>query len=201
MVSYIKQLPDFQFMSQADGNYRHMGATLTDAVLQKGLDYQKVVKPKVDYLQFNYPQAKTTSGFLRLMDEIPLPKLLKFKGDKPDLIRKLAEFFQEEGVETQEDLAQWLKDPKNRNRLMDFGGVKEKTVDYLAILVGLPGVAVDRHLRTLLKKAGIDEDDYYIIKRVIERAAALMGLESSILDHSIWRYVSSRKNLTKKAKR
>ena len=188
-------------MSQADGNYRHMGATLTDAVLQKGLDYQKNVKPKVDYLQFNYPQAKTTSGFLRLMDEIPLPKLLKFKGDKPDLIRKLAEFFQEEGVETQEDLAQWLKDPKNRNRLMDFGGVKEKTVDYLAILVGLPGVAVDRHLRTFLKEAGIDEDDYYTIKRVIERAAALMGLESSILDHSIWRYVSSRKNLTKKAKR
>ena len=198
LAEYIMGLPDFQILSQPDGNYHHMGATLTDAVLQAGISYERTVKPRVQNLLKNYPEAKTTSGFLALLEEIPPQKLLKFKGHKPELIKQLALFFQGEGVETQDDLAHWfIKDQENKKRLMKFPYVKEKTADYLAILVGISDVAVDRHLRTFLQQAGIDLDDYDSIKKVVEITAALLNLDKSVLDHNIWKYVSSQKRKEK----
>ena len=43
-------MPDFQLFKDrrppGEPEYEHMGALLTDAVLQAGLDYEKVVHPK-----------------------------------------------------------------------------------------------------------------------------------------------------------
>lgn len=177
-----------------------MGATLTDAVLQAGINYEKVVKPRVKKLLDFYPEAKTTSGFLSLLREISPQKLLNFKGYKPELIEKLALFFKSERVETEEDLGLWLKVPENKKRLMEFPHIKDKTVDYLAILVGISEVAVDRNLKAFLREAGIDSDDYHLIKKTVELGAIMLGLEKSILDFSIWKYMSLKKGKNKKIK-
>ena len=48
---------------QTRAGYCHMGATLTDTVLQAGLNYRSVVLPRVSRILDLYPNAKTTTSF------------------------------------------------------------------------------------------------------------------------------------------
>ena len=74
---------------------------------------------------------------------------------------------------------------------MAVRGVGPKTVDYLKTLVGLPAIAVDRHLRTFVSWAGLDLSDYDEISAVLSRAADLLEVHRGSLDHAIWSYVSN----------
>jgi hypothetical protein len=67
-------------------------------------------------------------------------------------------------------------------------------VHYLQILVGTQTVAVDNHLFRFLAQAGLPTNSYDKAHQLISEAATLLGVEPSILDHSIWRYMSERSN-------
>jgi len=60
LVKYIGTLTDFQIVDPSYP-YNHMGATITDAMLQAGINYEAVVKPRVNCV-YGYYEAKTTSG-------------------------------------------------------------------------------------------------------------------------------------------
>ena len=66
--AFLQGLPTFPDVSEVFEPYGHMGATLTDAVLQPGLNYERAVKPRVAQVLALYPEAKTTGAFKAALD-------------------------------------------------------------------------------------------------------------------------------------
>ena len=193
LINYIEPLSDFKII-KPDIPYRHMGATITDAMLQAGTTWETVVKPRVLKLRDNYPEAKTTTGFLNLLGRICLRELLEWNDpEKPDRILAVTRFFIKEGIETEADLKTWLENDANIFGLKEIRGIGNKTADYFKILSGIPTSAIDRHLIEFLNRADVDIDriSYSEAKEIINKAAEQMGINKSILDHSIWKYMSS----------
>mgnify|MGYP001816158339 CR=1 FL=1 len=202
LANYLDSLPDFTVAKTIDGNYGHMGATITDGILQAGINYESVVRPRVNRLRAEYPEAVTTSGFLTLIERVGLEEIIEWKpGAKPERILGVTRFFQKEGIETEGGLREWLEHKNNRKRFLKLNGIGEKTADYFGILVGVPAAAIDRHLIDFLRRAGIEVQGYTEAKQIIEAAADLLGIHRSFLDHSIWRYISSGKKMDKKSTR
>jgi len=175
--------------------YGHMGATICDAILQAGLKWETVVKPRLENLRRDHSSVATTSNFFNLIKEVGLKELLDWRDDeKPTRIRGITEFFVQEGVETESELKVWLKNENNEARLKRQKGVGNKTADYFKLLVGIPTTAVDRHMIKFLKLAGVDVADYAQAKEIIHRTADLMELNRTVLDHSIWKFMSQGKS-------
>jgi len=171
--------------------YKHMGATLSDAILQAGLNYNTVVKPRVLRLLHNFPRATTTSKFLDLIDEFGAEHLLNWKHpEKPTRLITIANSFYVRSIETENYLRDWLQSPDNAMDLESIRVVGPKTVDYLKMLVGIPAVAVDRHIRTFVQRAGFRSSNYTAIREVVEEAADRLQVHRTSLDYAIWVHIS-----------
>lgn len=195
LSDYIQSLHDFKFF-EPPYPYGHMGATITDAMLQAGTTWETVVKPRVENLRLHYPEAKTTMGFFHLLQSVGPRELLRWNDpEKPNRVLGLTSFFVEEGTETEAELKNWLEDDANIARLKRLRGIGNKTSDYLKMLSGIPTCAVDIHLIRFLNNAGIEIDinKYLEARKIINRAADLMGVNKSILDNGIWKYMSEVK--------
>jgi len=191
IAEYVRSLPDFPKETTME-RWRHMGAMLTDAVLQAGIGYEAVVLPRAKQIWADYPEAATTSAFARLIKERGTGPLLNWKGKKKlATLEELVKVLLENGVETEDELRSWLEQPANVERLKQIKGLKDKTADYLQILVGMHTVAVDRHLFQFLENAGAPKKTYNEAHKLIREAAVLLGVESSALDANIWRYMST----------
>ena len=168
-----------------------MGATLSDAVLQAGLNYNAVVRPRVSRLLHCFPQATTTSKFLDLIDEFGAEHLLNWKHpEKPTRLIAIANFFYVRSIETENCLSEWLQSTDNAAHLETIRGIGPKTVDYLKMLVGIPAVAVDRHIRTFVQRAGFRSNNYIAIREVVEEAADRLQVHRTSLDYAIWVHIS-----------
>jgi hypothetical protein len=191
LEEYIRSLQHLVLVEPTAG-YEHMGAVITDAVLQPGVSYHKVVVPKVNRLLERYPQARTTSAFAEVLARNGPEKVLGWRGGhKPEIAVALTELLRTAGVETVADLREWAHGAAPRAELMQIRGVGPKTADYLALLAGRTDlVAVDQHLMTFLKDAGISPASYTEAKTILVAAAARMQLSPAALDHSIWQYVT-----------
>ena len=194
LAKYISTLSDFSYV-EPDIPYNHMGATISDAILQSGLNYKTVVKPRIDEILEKYPDAKTTSAFLRILNEIGPNKLLRWQdSEKPNRVLELVNLFIAEGIENEKQLKIWLKDKKHIALLEKVRGVGNKTIDYIKLLSGNRSTsAIDRHLLGFISEAGISVNGYSEAKDVINGAADLIGKDKSLLDHSIWKYMSEKK--------
>jgi hypothetical protein len=191
LAVHIRGLSDWVLLATPEP-YGHMGATLTDALLQPGLPYATVVLPRVREVQA-HPEAATTSGYLRLLEALGAKALLRWKSDaKLGCVLAVTRMLRDEHVESEEDLRIWLGEEKNGVWLQRIKGVGPKTVDYLRLLVGEPTCAVDRHLYRFLAEAGLDIADYDAARTVINDAAALLGIDGRDLDYSIWTRMSTR---------
>lgn len=73
LAAYLQSLPGFEVVVPLEASYLHMGATLTDAVLQAGVNYAHVVQPRVERVRSRYPEATTASAFLALLRAANLP--------------------------------------------------------------------------------------------------------------------------------
>ena len=200
VTAYIRAHPTFVIVESME-RYHHMGATLADAVLQRGIEYKPVVEPRIKRLLAAYPEATTTSAFARVVSEHGAARVLGWsEGQKPQTLVALINLLLEHAVETEDDLRAWLERPENLARLQWINGIKDKTADYLQILVGIQTVAVDRHLFDFLAEAGAPTDDYAEANKILRETAALLGVEPAKLDHSIWRYMSERANKRRRGK-
>lgn len=189
LVAYIGSLSDFPHVP-APKPYCHVGATLTDALLQSGLRYETVVLPRVNRVLAE-PSAGTVSGFLRLLERDGPHAVLHWQHpDKPARVLEVTRLLNAEGVETEADLREWLGTEANRQRLLSIKGIGPKTLDYLQVLVGIPNVAVDVHLFAFLERAGCPAKNYSEAHDLLIDAAQLLGWSASELDHSIWRHMS-----------
>jgi len=197
LATYIRQLDHFEIVDDLELPYGHMGATITDAVLQAGLRYETVVWPRVQHVMQTFPEAAKTSGFLAALRERGGQEVVHWT--HPEKLRRMesvAELFVAEGVETEADLRLWLcgddaQCHENVSKLARVRGIGPKTIDYFKILCGEQDTAaIDVHLMRFLEGAGVRAGSYEEAREAIADAAGEMGVSVAQLDHSIWTYMS-----------
>ena len=201
LVEYIHSLPDFVYHEVGD-SYGHIGATIADAVLQPRRDYDTFVAPRTKRILTKWPHERTVSGMLHLLRSLPASEFLNCEdtensgswlGHRVERFCTILQLLNREGIESEADLETWLTIDTNLPKLHAINGVGPKTVDYLKILVGVQGAgaAIDSRLREFLSMARIvtTPSDYETPREIINRAADLLSVERSVLDHSIWRYM------------
>lgn len=172
--------------------YNHMGATIVDSILQAGLNYKTVVYPRVRKLILSYPDYKTTCDFLILIQTIPLTNLINWTNEvKINRIKELSWFLYNNSIETEANLAIWLEDYKNKQRLKQINGIGNKTIDYLTMLSGKPAIAIDRHLFKYLEYAGVVVKSYEEANKIYSYVANQLDMTFYELDKKIWTYMSN----------
>jgi hypothetical protein len=193
LADYILGLADFRIYERTGAGYQHMGAIITDAVLQAGLNYRTVVAPRVQSLMLRWPSAYRTSTFATMIRRFGIKDVISWRDDeKPRRIECLTDFFVGQQVDTESQCREWLSDERNLVLLRQVHGIGPKSVDYIKSLVGVPAVAVDRHVRVFVKWSGLSLSHYEDIRQAVCEAAELLSCGYCDLDHAIWRYVSSK---------
>ena len=85
-VAHLQSLDGFILVDYCDGHYDHMGATISDSILQAGTKYETVVRPRINRIRQTYPEVKTTSSFRNLLNAIPVTPYLIVLTDSRILI-------------------------------------------------------------------------------------------------------------------
>lgn len=191
LASYIYGLEELDIDKKINSTYGHMGATISDAILQAGLNYENVVSPRINRILNIYTNFKSTSDFIYLLNIHGAKKILQWRHDeKPRRVRVLAEELYRNSVETEQDLMVWLRDDKNCKSLLLLNGIGPKTVDYIKLLVNVPAIAVDRHIRRFVSNAGINKTKYEDIREIVSMTADILDIPYRTLDHAIWKFVA-----------
>jgi endonuclease III len=171
--------------------YYHMGATITDSVLQAGLNYRQVVYPRILKLLKEFPDYKTTCDFVILMQVFPLKELISWRNEKKlERIKTLSWFFYDNQIENEDHLALWMNNKNNLLKLAQIEGVGPKTIDYLKMLSGNQAIAVDRHLFKFLELADITIETYQEANAIYCKAAEMLKISQYELDRKVWLFMS-----------
>jgi hypothetical protein len=193
LADFIRTLPDLNLKPPESRSYGHMGATLTDAVLQSGLNYRTVVYPRVRSVMERFPSAKSTGSFWIVLETHTPATVLNWS--HPEKLRRLLELASlllDRQVQTECDLGRWIMAPGNVETLLSIKGIGRKTVDYIKLLTGVPTIAVDRHVQKLMTMAGVKANGYDEIKSIVLESAEIIKLEAGTLDYCLWRHLSKR---------
>ncbi len=191
LVGYIRSLSDFTINDTLGGTDDHVGAIVVDAILQSGINYQQVVKPRVDRLRADFPEARTTSGFLALAERIGLSTLIRWNGEvKTRAILNVARFLRDEGVETRADLRAWLESSANVERLKQLRGIGNMTADYFRMLAGIETIAPDGLINGFVGRAGLKASSYHDTREMLEQVARRLCVSPIALGFSIWEYMA-----------
>jgi hypothetical protein len=73
-------LSDFTTVTEIDGNYHHLGATIADAVLQANMRYETHVRPRISRIRRLFPAAATMSGLKKILIERTASDFLDWRG-------------------------------------------------------------------------------------------------------------------------
>ena len=196
LKEYIDTIDNFHFIEPEVCPYRdHVGALFTDAILQAGVNYRSVVRPRVERVLVRFPEAETVSSFSRVLNHYGVRNVLNWNNAaKIRRMEDLVSFCMFHSIETTNDLTHFLNSKTGEEQLKEINGIGNKTCDYMKRLLGFDTVAVDRHIREFLIDADIVYDDYLEIKEVVEFAADFMDVARRKLDYSIWSYMSHKRN-------
>lgn len=166
----------------------HLGAVLADSVLQAGLNYTTVVRPRVLAIMQAYPDRYTISSLASLIQDGETSAFLNWRHqEKVSRFEALVDFLQKQGVEDVSDLRARLASGEFCDSMRTLNGIGPKTVDYMACLIGIDSIAVDRHIRTFAKTVGVENDDYHFLHQSFCCAADLLSLPRREFDSWLWR--------------
>ena len=175
--------------------YDHIGALLADSVLQAGLNYSNIVRPRVRKILQNFPQATTLNILVQVIEEHGSNNFLQWQHhEKISRFNELVDFLVVAKVESTTDLGEALLDETFRIEIQGIKGIGPKTVDYMACLVGMDCIAVDRHIRGFAEQAGLKDYSYDYLRDAFSLAADLLCISLREFDASIWRYQSNKKS-------
>lgn len=194
LAEHIESQLDFRWRPRRTAVYSHMGAVLTDAVLQAGVSYRSVVLPRVQRMLRRWPlEGRTTSGLGQLIEVEGPYVLLKWRHpEKPRRLTAVVDLLHRSGVDDEQALAEWFS-ADGRSSLLALKGFGPKTADYVGMLVGSPAVPVDRHIRAFVREAGVSRERYEDVQVLVEATADLLSVDRGTLDASIWSLMSTRR--------
>ncbi|MCP9001516.1 hypothetical protein NFC73_17545 [Pseudarthrobacter sp. RMG13] len=125
----------------------HIGAIIVDATLQRRQNYNETVKPRVEALVAEWPDAATTSGFRQHLDSGKLSEVIDWPSPgRLAQVEDITQVFEREGIETVVDLRDALGDPAKgslREALAEVRHVSPKTLDYIGTLSGISTGSAD----------------------------------------------------------
>ena len=173
--------------------YHHMGAVLADSVLQAGLNYSTIVRPRVQAILEFFPHATTLNAVTQIIETLGSGKFLQWTHEeKVSRFDDLVEFLVGSRIEDTSDLSEALLDDAFRIEIREVRGIGPKTVDYMACLVGVDCIAVDRHIRGFAELAGLQEDGYDFLRDTFSFAADLLNMSRREFDASIWHFQATK---------
>lgn len=194
LVEYILTSSEFEVCDPIPCPYReHVGALFTDIILQAGVNYSTVVRPRVISILEQYPQAYTVSRFYVVLRKHGIEDVLHWRN--PVKLRRmydLLEYCLDNDIQTTSDLKLFLRDFDHVTSFKRIKGIGDKTYDYLLKLMNVDTVAVDRHIFSFVKEAGIDNQNYQEVKAIVEYTADFLGISRRCIDYSIWSHMSSK---------
>ncbi len=171
----------------------HLGAVFADTVLQAGVRYNTVVRPRVERILRDFPESSNLDGLCMLLETSGASHFLGWDHrTKVSRFERLVQFFRSRDLNSSVDVSKFLGTASARPQLLEINGVGPKTFDYLCALLGLDRIAVDRHVVTFVAEAGVSSGGYDYTQRVASFAADLLGLMRRDFDTWMWRHVSSR---------
>lgn len=173
--------------------YEHMGAVLADSILQAGLNYMTVVRPRISSILSMFPHAATITILIEVIEKEGSAKFLQWRhSEKVSRFNELVAFIGEAGIETTNHLSEVLHDDGFRKDLRRVRGVGPKTVDYMSCLVGVDCIAVDRHIRGFADFAGLEDASYDYLREVFSFAADLLSISRRDFDACIWHHQAKK---------
>lgn len=184
---YAEKLP-------TEYGYHHIGGLFTDIVLQAGLNYNTVVKPRVQNVLTQYPDASTVKKFQYVINKEGLSNVIAWKHPvKLDRMQAILSLSNENEIDTCDDLKMFITKSSNQQVFLSIKGFGPKTLDYLLMLLNYDNVAVDRHIYSFVRLAEINVNGYEQTKRVVEYAADFLDVPRASLDKCIWKYMSEKR--------
>ena len=195
LVAHIGRLAGFSIVEKTGAAYDHVGAALSDAVLQSGINYRSVVWPRVAHILDLYPKLRTSPEFYALLRAHGAKTILNWKHEeKPRRLTELTRYCVQHNLVSCEDIAEHVCRGSGRQGLLAIRGIGPKTIDYLSGLLGIDAVAVDRHIFSFLRQAGVETADYQFVRRTVVKAAELIGISGRSLDYSIWAFGAAQRS-------
>jgi hypothetical protein len=169
----------------------HLGAVLADSVLQAGLNYANVVRPRIVFIVQNFPGAATLGPLIAVIEREGISAFLQWQHrEKISRFEHLVDFICKEGIESTCDLRCALQEKSFKMHIQQVRGVGPKTVDYMACLVGADNIAVDRHIRGFSQIVGLEDSSYDYLSKVFGFAADLLCVPRREFDARIWHFQS-----------
>lgn len=96
------------------------------------------------------------------------------------------------GVETAADIDP--TDPAQKAAYVNVPGLGPVTWSYFTMLIGShdvkPDTWLERSVKLVLETPNRESDEY--VRRLVNAAAAVFGIDPRVLDHAIWLYMRSR---------
>lgn len=174
----------------------HLGALLADSILQSGLSYKSVVRPRITRILGLYPQAESMHGILNFVQSDNVGVFLDWKGaEKIERFKRIVAHLWRTEVESVADLSAYLMTPLARSEMMQLSGIGNKTFDYMACLAGIDCIPVDRHVLNFTASIGIEVYGYEETQAVVSYAADLLGIKRRDFDAWLWEMMSSSHQL------
>lgn len=139
--------------TEASRGWDHIGAIIVDSTLQRRQNYNETVKPRVEALVAEWPDAATTSGFRQHLNTGKLSEVIDWPSPgRLAQVEDITRVFERLGIETVAELRGALSDQTKgavlREALAEVRHVSPKTLDYIGTLSGiLTAAPVDQAAR------------------------------------------------------
>jgi hypothetical protein len=200
MVSYLEHVPlqDFQ---PAEYGYENPIHICLDAVLSINRRYFRFVVPRIKYFQENYPDITTLAQLKNLIQKVGyngFATVWNYKHpSRVETLESLVSKYIEYNIALNfsDDLAgmrHWANHT-NVSAYMQFGvkGIGLATFQYLRMLLGVPTVKPDVHIKRAVSEALRRKVTDLEAIWIVEQASKEIGLSATIVDHSLWRVFAS----------
>lgn len=194
LIKYIENNNDFNIIKSNSCFYNnHLGAVLTDIILQAGLNYKSVVLPRVLNVYKNYPTANNLIGLIEILNTVNLTSFLLWKNEiKIERFNSVIIYLVEKNIQTSFELANYLENYENAEDFLEIQGIGNKTKDYFLKLMSVETIAVDRHIIGFLERADIEYKNYHKAKKIVEYTADMLEISRRDIDYSIWYFMSNK---------
>ena len=192
LIQFIENKQDFNIIKSNSCFYNsHLGAVLTDIVLQAGLNYKTVVLPRVLRVYKKYNSAYNLNSLVNTIDDIGLERFLDWKNQiKLKRFESIIEYLINNSIQTTDELLIHLNKEPNIENFLLVQGIGNKTIDYFFKLMHVETITVDRHIVNFLNQAEVNFNNYHSAKRIVEFTADILNVSRRDIDYSIWNYMS-----------
>jgi hypothetical protein len=190
VAEYLQFLrPSFPHSAGPSRAYDHLGALLADLALQAGMNYDHVVRPRVNSILVRFPKTKVLTGLRIAIGEVGAEAYLQWRGqEKIGLFQALLGLMRGNGLETVEDLSLWCVCGDTKATLLSLPRFGPKSFDYLRLLCGVESIPLDRHIVRFLQLTGLDcpSMEYAEMQEILLAACRLISLEPYKAERGLW---------------